>query len=794
MVPAGVGEGVIYGLRSIKRSPGYAAAVVLLLTVSLGANTAVFSVAQAVLLRTLPYESPEQVVAIEPPPLAMSPNGFALDQDFLEMVEAGGLYFDNGETNLSRDGAAQHISLAQVTGDFFRTLGVQPLLGPGFSADPDDPMVAVLTHHLWVQAFGADGNVVGKDIQLNGLTYRVAGVMPADAVFPAGVDLWLPFSEVMDFYGSAFGPQAIARIRPDTDLTALQEILQSRLRDSYLASGIPEEHVPPLRLRSLREELTSPVRTSVLVLMGIAGLVTLLGCLNLAGLALSRTAGRAEEMSVRRALGAGRPRLFSQLLTEVLVLSLVAGAASLLATVWTSKLVVAVLPGEVQGIDEVGLGASVLLFATALTVGAGLLVGAFPALQGAFSGKEGPSDGRSASDTPGLVRVQGGLVVGQVALAFILVAGAGLLGTSLARLKSVPLGYDLQQTMTFNVRLPAETYPTQEAQGAYAQQLTRALKGIPGVTAVGTTTYLPLTDSWGAGSSVRRLDASEEEAQAVLWIRFTPEYLDAMQIQLLEGRPFQVPGTDPQGMDRVVLSRSASRAFFGDGPAVGETLLRRNFRGEWRETVVEAVVADVFIRGPASQAPLLLFTNMELFPAKAIGVAVRTSVPPGSLGNRLREAVISLDPSVPPFGMETTGAAAAQHLAARRAVALLGSLFSLFALLVSALGIGALVSQAVLRRRKEMGIRVALGAQANALVGSTLRMPLTLVSLGLLFGMTATLLSTTLLEGLLFEIAPRNPVAILAVGLTVSLVTILASWIPARRIARLDPAEALRLE
>ena len=793
VVPSGLASGLGQILRGLARAPVYSLTVIAILALAIGANTAVFSVTHAVLFRSLPYRNPDQVVAVWPPPLALKGDTWGVDGDFASQVESAALYVEGGSANLAKDGSAQHVSLAQVTPDFFRVLGVEPLLGRDLSAPSTDGREVVLTHGLWVRAFGGDPSVVGRDVDLNGHAYTVVGVMPADVEFPSGVDLWLPFPLTGEYYANAAAPSGVARLRPGAGIAALTKIMNDRLQREYAGAPAAVEP-PPARLTPLLDDLTAPVRTPLLLLLGIAGTVTLLGCLNLAGLVLARASVRADELGVRRALGASRPRLFGQLLGEVLILAAAAGLASLLAAIWTTRLLTSGLPGGLQGLDQVRLSMPVLAFAALLTFVAGLLVGALPALWGAATAYAAVGGTRTSTQGPGHVRLQGVLIVAQVALAFVLVAGAGLFGRSLARLRAVPLGYDLDHVLTFGVRLPTETYPDSASRSAYLDQLTNGLGAIPGVSAVGATTVLPPYQGVTVGVAVRPTGTPESHRVFATWLRATRGYLTAMGTPVVEGRVFPQDATGASRFEHVVLNRGLARRILGDGPAAGRTVLVQDYNEKWHEARVDAVVGDVHLRGATRTAPSFVLTDLAASPTSFPGFAVRSSGDPARLAQSIREVVKSVDPSVAPYDMRTTGEAAAQEIAARRALALLSAFFGVAALVVCALGLHGLVAQGVSRRRRELGVRLALGARVPALVRRTALAPLRLVAVGLLLGIPTVWILSDVSRSLLYEVAPHDPLVMTGVGVALVLLAVAAAWIPARRITRVDPAEALRAE
>lgn len=790
----GWGEGTRSAVRTLRRSPGYAALVVGMLALSLGANTGVFAVAHAALFKTLPYAAPEQVYAVTPPPIRMSAAGqWSVSPDFASTVASAALYIENGGANLTAaHGDARRVSVAQVSDDFFQTLGVEPALGPGLTAGGADDDV-VISHRLWAGAFASDPAVVGRRVALNGRDFRVSGILPPGVDFPVGVDVWVPFPTWNDFYSGAYGPYGIARLNPGQDPTALADVLSARVREEYAAANAPLD-APRVRLRALRDELEGSVRLPLLILLGVAGVVALLGCLNLAGVTLARTATRAEELSVRRALGASGRRIVTQILVETLVLATLAGVASLLAALWASRVVLAFLPGEVPGLDHVEITPPVLIFAGVGTVVACILVGLVPALHGLRLGLAGSRGDRRATTDPAAVHAQSVLVVAQVALTFCLVAAAGLLGRSLAHLQAVPLGFATEHVLTFGIRLPSEGYPDTEARRGYADGLVSQLSSVPGVEDVGLTDFLPLSDHWRSGVAIRREGSPESDEVRVSWIRATPGYLDAMGFQVLSGRPFPVVPSKPGDLSHVVLPRVVAAQLFGEEDAAGRTVLVQDFRREWHAATVDAVVADIRLKGAEGQPSRLMLTDFRTSGPVYMGVAIRASGNPLLLVDRVHDVARSLDPSVPAFDVSSTAQRAGKAIAARRAVAILGMVFAGCALLVAAMGLHALVAHAVTRRRREMGIRIALGARADRLVGRALAEALKLGGLGLAIGLGLALAVTKVLDSLLFGVPPRDPWVLAATAVTLTVVATLAAYLPARRITALDPTEALREE
>lgn len=799
LTPGDVAMDVTHALRALRRAPGYTFSIVSILALALGANTAVFAVTHAVLLRALPYGTPGLVHAIVPPPVAIEDDSWIVDAEFsaLPHVETAALYVDGGGANLALDDVTTRVTLAQVTDPFFDVLGVPPLLGRSF--DPGERDAVVLSHDLWVRAFTADPDVLGRRIVLSGRGFTVVGVAPDDVEFPSAVDLWLPFPTDFEFYSNAIGPSAIALLRPSADAVELQEIIRERTEADMAARGVvppPGFSRPLASVKPLRDELTESVKTPLWVLMGIAGLVVVLGCLNLAGLVMSRTAQRMGELSIRRALGASRARLFSQLIAEVLILAGVAGIAGLATASLTSGVLAGMLPAETPGLSEVGLGLPALLFAGGMAVVAGVVVGMIPSLRGAWA-SERPELTRTATQGRDRLRTQAVLVVGQVAVAATLVVGASLLGSTLRNLEAVSLGYDLERVLTFRVQLPTESYPDSAARRAYLASLEESLGEIPGVSAVGATTYLPLQDVLGVGFRLVPDGMAREEAPVATWIQATRGYFDAIGLERLQGMPF--PATGLGRWDQVVITEALAVAVYPHATSPVEEAVGARAEISTRSdsstpTMITAVLSDLRLDGPQSSADRLVFTAMESSPPAAMGFAVRSEGAPLALADRVREVVGSIDPSVPPFDLSTTGQSAIRQIATQRAVALLSRLFSAAALLLAALGLYGVVSQWLARRRRELGIRLVMGAEPRVLMRSALLRPVGLALVGLSVGLLCALRAASAIEPLLFDIEARDSSTMALVTLVVLGVTLVAAYLPARRIVRIDPTESLRAE
>lgn len=791
---AGLGPDLLGAWRSVTRSPGRAGLVVAILGLALGANGAVFSVSWAVLLRTLPYESPERVVRVQPAPIGMrGTSHWVPNEEFtgLPGVEVAGLYIPDGGANLVEGRGSTRLAVTQVDAGFFPVLGVEPVVGRLMGPDEPPSPEAVLSHGLWVEGFAADPGVVGRSLDLSGNRFTVVGVAPPDVDFPAGTDVWASTPAVPDFYGSAFGPSMIARVRSTDAIPPLVEARREMLIEDW--ADVPDHYSrPEVVITSLRDELVGPVRTPLLALAGAAAAVLLLGCLNLAGIEVARVHRRAGELGVRRALGAGRARVFRQLVAELVLLAAAAGAASLLVAWAAGRMLASWLPPEIPGLEHAGLTAPVLLFTALATMAAALAVGLIPAARGA---RAAPSPGGERTATGGRERgrLQQGLVVAQVAVAVVLAVGAGLLGRSLGELRAVPLGYDTESVLTFRVRLPSHAYPEPATQQRYAERVEARLAALPGVEAVGHATRLPLGSGMGTGLGLQAgLPEEGGETLSASLVEASDGFFDAMGIELVAGTP-PTPPLDPgEDVGGVVIDRATAERLFGEAPAVGRPIAfvgRTAYPG-----VVAGVAGDVRLQGHAGPVQNVVYSSTEGGWLQSISFAIRTRGRPGELTAPIRASLAEIDPTVPPFEIRTTGDAVAGELAARRALTALSGLFGLAGLVLVALGLYGMVAQWVAMRRRELGIRLALGAAVARLVRETVSRALLLVVTGIAVGVGTALGVTRFLRSLLVGVAPGDGavlVGVVAVVLAVGLLTVL---IPASRVGRIDPVESLRAE
>ncbi len=797
-----------FALRTLAKSPGFTLVAVLTLALGIGANAAIFSVVNAVLLRPLPYADPDALVRLlTVEGGSRGPN--MTPPDFLDLAERSRAFSDvaaygQGSAALSGEGEPLRLNVARTSASFFRTLGVAPLLGRDFRAEDNQPgsePVAVLGHGLWRQRFGGDPAVVGGRVTLNGKPHTVVGVMPPGFDYPAGGEAWVPLTYSEAFTGDDsrfnYSIEVIARARPGVTDGRMREDLDAVMAGIHDAH--PMKRSVTLEPVPLREHLLGDTRTPLLVLFGAVGLVLLVACANVANLYLARAASRQGEIAVRAALGAGRGRLVRQLLTESAVVALLGGGAGLLLASWATEVLVAMQPQGMPRLDEVRLDGAVVAFAAGAAVLAVLLVGLVPALRATRSDlartireSGGARGGRGGN------RLRAGMVVAELALSVVLLAGAGLLVRSFVRLLAVDPGFRTEGALAFEVALPGAAYGSDGEVDAFYSRLVERIGELPGVGPVGAAASLPMT-GYGMGSSFSVEggpppspgDGRELQVRAA-----TPDYFRAMGVRLLRGRGFEAQ--DRKGTPPVVLLNDAAvRRFFPDEDPVGRRLALTWWRDGETDPVggtVVGVVGDVRERGLDREAVPTLYVAHSQVPLRSMHVVARTAADPLALAAAVRREVTALDAAIPVANVRTLDALVAESVSARRFYMLLLGVFAAAALVLAAIGVFGVMSYSVARRTREIGVRMALGAHAGRMLRLVLREALGLAALGVALGVAGALALTRLLSGLLYGVTATDPLTFVAVAATLSAVALLASYLPARRATRVDPMVALRSE
>ena len=793
-----------YAVRALLRAPGFTAAAVLTLALGIGANTAIFSVVNAVLLRSLPYPDPDRLVSVfhfaKGNETTMSPANFEDLRAQATSYEAMAAYYGSGLTLTGRDEAVR-LEGAEVTGAFFDVLGVRPLLGRGFRPDENEAGksdVAVLSHSLWKNRFAGDRGVVGRTVLLDGTPHTVVGVMPEGFSFPARRDVWIPVTK-----DGAWGPgnrgawwiSVIGRLkegvtpeRADTEARAVAARLEKAYPD--VNTGVSFTALPA------HEAIVGDVRGKLLVLLAGVGFVLLIACANVANLLLARSAARRGEIAVRIALGAGRGRLVRQFLTESAILGLLGGGAGLLLALYGTEVLVALKPQGIPRLDGVGVDGTVVAFTLGLSLLTGLLFGLVPALQLTRPGlvEELKEGGRGTQGGRRSARTRGALVLAQTALAVMLLAAAGLLLRSFLLLQGVDPGFEKGQALVFRVSVPGSAYDDARAVVFYDRLLER-MRAIPGVQQAGAVMGRPMGGlGFGFSFEVDGWPEALPGQAPVMETRVaTPDYFRAMGIPLLRGRAFTA--ADRAGSPQVVvLSESGVRKFFPNEDPMGKRIQLGWGLGEDRFAggTVVGIVRDVKHFGLDEEEEPEIYLPHAQTPMKSMDVVLRTAVAPTSVLSAVRREVAALDPNVPVFKVETLEEVVGQSVSQPRFYTLLLGIFAAVALALAGIGIFGVTAYGVAQRTRELGIRMALGATAGEVVGLVVRQGMRVAAAGVALGLVGALLATRALRSMLFGVGAGDPITLVGVTAFLAAVALLACWIPARRAARLDPMAALR--
>lgn len=801
-----------YGLRQLRKSPLYTAMVVLTLALGIGANTAIFSVVKAVLLNQLPYRDPDRLVKIaESDPDNPLPEtiDFTTTYDLRarsHSFESMSLFRD-GDVAIVEQGQPELLEGLRVGHDYFDTLGLKMQLGRPFLADEDHPETryeAILTHGLWLRRFGGDASIIGRTVRLNDKPYKVVGVLPEsfrpfgrldrsalpEIYTPLGYDLKQPWS-----CRGCQHLQLIGRLKPGGSVEQAKAELNTIMRE--IVREHPKEYDPKtvVALMPLRDYMVGKVRTALWILLGAVAMVLLIACTNVAHLALARASGRAKEMAVRSALGAGRARLVRQMLSDSVLLAIIGGLAGVALAWWGTFALAGLGPKELPRAHEIRIDLPVLWFALSISVFAGLLFGMVPALRASrVDPNESLKDMGRSTESRSRFGYRKVLVTVELTLAFVLAMGAGLLGKSLIRLLNVDPGYDPHNVLTAGVYVYGDRYQKPEAELNYYERAMQRLRATPGVESVAMASNLPLVSFDRSGFHIQdRPLANDAEAPSADRYSVSPDYFEVMRISLKRGRLFA--DSDRKGAPLVaIISESCARTMFPNQDPIGRhiQLGGRHDDKEWMTIV--GIVGD--IRQYGLDQP----SNMEAYFPQAqdlnfgFNLAVRTTGDPRRMEQTVRQAFLSADNTQPVFHVRPLEDYIAESLAARRFTLTLLGLFGGLALVLAAVGIYGVISYAVSLRTRELGIRMALGAARRDVLQMVLRQGLKLAATGLVVGLAASVVLTRFLTSLLFQVRPADGVTIVAVAALLAAVALLANYLPARRASRVDPNEALRCE
>ena len=796
-----------YAVRGLRKKPLFAAAAVLTLALGIGANSAIFTVVSAVLLRPLPYPAPDRLMTV----WTHNPRqGYNKDvsaypnfDDWRRRstsFEGMSAYFDANFT-LTQAGDPAQIWGAIVTPGFFETLGVAPALGRTFGTGEGDAggaRAAILSHGLWQTRFGGDPAIVGRTVMLNSVSHEVLGVMPASFAHPETAVVWTPLApseRLAPFMQSrtAYWLQVVGRLKPGIDRRAAQSemdtiaaALERQYPDGNTGIGV--------RLVPLHEEIVGDVRQPLLILFGTAMLVLLIACANVANLLLARAASRQRELAIRTALGAGRRRLIAQLLTESLVLAAVGGGVGLLLAAWGIQALPALAPADLPRLTGVRIDSSVILYTSLAALVTGLVFGAAPALQSAAAtaGEFLKERGVESKGARGR-RLRAAFAIAEVAVALVLVIGAGLLVRSVVAMNNVDLGFDPRGILAVRVELPRARYPEEAQITAFFDDLASRLRALPGVESIGLGSSIARA-SQSSTLSVRGRPAPAPNVRnlSVPWDSVTPEFFTTLKIPLRRGRLF-TNADGPATPRVVVVNESLARRFFPDEDAVGQRVTYDDpTDAQARWLTIVGIVADTRRGGVDREPRAEVYYPFTQLPERRMNVLLRTSGDPLALARPAQAQVWAIDANQPTASVRSVEAILADAQANRRFTTLLLGLFSIVALALAAIGIYGVIAYSTAQRVHEIGIRMALGASRTNVLTGVLKEAVVIGVAGLAVGMAAALALTRFLSGLLFGVGARDPMTFVALPLGLLLVAVLAALIPAARAVRVNPLVALR--
>ena len=793
-----------YGARMLLKKPGFALIAVFTLSLGIGANTAIFSVVNSVLLRPLPYPNAERLMTIWEDHRARngpvnewtSPTGF---EDWRDQAKSFDhvVALQNWQPTLTGEGEPEQLFGAQVSHDTFAALGVTPALGRSFRPEEDQrgvESVVIISHKLWRQRFGADPSLVGKRISLNGESREVIGVMPAGFKFPiiAGADIWRPIQPALSpgCQRGCITVRVMARLKPDATET------QARAELNSIAARI-EQQFPDTNLKvgatlvPLHEFLVGPVKTQMLALLVAVGFVLLIACANVANLLLARSATREKEIAIRASLGAGRWRIARQLLSESLLLAVIGGAVGLSLAYGLVVLLVGFSPQGTPRLDEIGMDRRVLGYTMGVTVLTGLLFGAAPvwqlfkadlnqSLRDSGKGLQGARSGRAL----------GALVIAETALALTLLVGAGLLIRSFIRLQRVDPGFSPRNVLTAVVTLPQAVYPERAQIAPFYSQLLERVKALPGVRSAAAVSSLPLAGNDNdAGFLIEGRPEPKPDQRPVAWISsVSHDYFRTMGMRLVAGREFNE--RDNESSPKVVIiSEATARRHFPNEDPIGKRIGNGRPDG-WREIV--GVTADVKHFGLNQDARVSMFFPHRQQPTRRMFIVARAAADPLSLSSALRGAVAAMDKNLAVSNISAMEEITAQSIGQERFTLLLLGVFSALALLLAVAGIYGVMSYAVAQRTHEIGVRMAVGAQTRDVLKMVVSQGMVLVSAGVGIGLASSLALTRFIRGLLFGVSATDPMTFAGVAALLALVALVACYVPARRASKVDPMVALR--
>ncbi|MEN3334543.1 MAG: hypothetical protein V7641_3908 [Blastocatellia bacterium] len=799
-----------YAIRASLKKPAFIVIVVLALAIGIGANTAIFSVVNAILLRPLPFKNPDRIAMVW-----MNNGKLKVDQDwhsypnYVDYREQTTTFeeiaaFNDRSFNLTGTGEPVRVIGAWSTASLFPVLGIAPIYGRTFNVEEEEPgkdLVAVISYGLWQRRFGGDPNLVGQPINLNGVDRTVVGIMPASFAFPLKeTDVWVPLavSPQRKQARSQFSLKAVGRLKPGVtmaqaraDMSTIADNLVERfpqIMDSYGVNLVP-----------LHEQVTGKVRTALLVLLAAVAFVLLIACANVANLLLARAASREREIAIRTALGASRRRIVRQLLTESVLLAIIGGVLGLLLALWGLRALVALSPANIPRLDQIGIDGKVLAFTLTVSLLTGMIFGLVPALQASKpdlneSLKEG---GRGSSGGVRGRRIRSLLVVSEIALSLVLLVGAGLLIKSFIHLQKFDLGFNPNNLLTMRVQLPGTKYREPAQVANFYQQVIQRMENVPGVQSVGAISDIFLSDTPNSTNFTiegRPLTTGADSIEVPL-DAVTTDYFKVMGIPLLKGRVFDE--RDRIGsLPVAIINDTFAKRFFADEDPLGKRYCygQPDDNNQTRWLTIVGVVGDMRRTGFDKDVRPETFLAQDQDPDNGLTIVARTAGDPASFASALRSEVWAVDKDQSVFNIKTMDATLADMTAQRRFNMLLLGIFAAVALILAAVGIYGVMSYSVTQRLHELGIRIALGASSGDVLRLVVGQAMGLALIGIGAGLVAAFFLTNLMASLLYGVSATDPATFLLISSLLTGVSLIASFVPARRAMKVDPMVALRYE
>jgi putative ABC transport system permease protein len=796
-------QDIRYGLRVLLKYKGFTAVAVIALGLGIGANTAIFSLVNGVLLRPLQFPDAERIVYFEGknPAAGITDSNISF-RDFTDWSQQTDLFastaaYWTASANLGADGAEpERVPRAGVTTGFFTVLGVQPFLGRAFLPEEDKPgtiTTAIISHGLWKRRFGSDPAIVGKQVQISSRPITVVGVMPPGFEYPEQTQVWVTSAvNLSEEPRDNRSWSAIARLNPGIDVQQAQTRLSAV--NAQLDKQFHETNKGwDVFVSTLHERLVREVKPSLLALLGAVGFVLLIACANVANLLLARSAARQKEIAIRAAMGASRTRVLRQMLTESILLSAIGGIAGLVLSLWLTQLLMSMLPEGAPRVDQIGIDYRVLTFALGVSALTGILFGIVPALQASkldvtSALKEGGRSGEGHRRTS----VRSLLLIGEVALSLMLLVGAGLLIKSFLRLQEIRPGFNAHNVLISNLALPGAKYKGQQFV-EFFRQLKERLEAAPGVQAVGGSINLPLNASGymiGRGFIPEGRPLTVDENKDAMFSTITGDYFRALQIPLLAGRTFELRD-NADAPKVVVVNETVAKRYFGSpAEAIGKRLSIWHDEKFMREII--GVVGDTKTGSMTTDGGAQIYVPHAQDPQwNFMGLVTRTAGDPAPFAATLRREVQALDKDQPIYNVRTMDDVVMNSLGTRRVSMQLFAVFACAALLLAAIGIYGVMAYSVTQRTQEIGLRMALGAQKSDVLGLVIRQGMTLSVIGVIVGLAGAFALTRVIGNLLYGVAATDPTTFLAIPLLLLFVALIACYLPARRATKLDPTIAL---